>query len=116
MAEELTGTANQIELGSEIRLRIEREFDRVASAFRAAAEKQSAQDRSETEAIIAILKEKRDETMAHGSAGYFIREWQEADGRVRRMIADDPRYQALKSTREKRRSSAQELAQELTTL
>jgi hypothetical protein len=109
LADELTGTGNQIELGTEIRLRTDREFDRVAKAFRAAADKQPAQDRSETEAVIAILEEKRVETMGHESAGYFIREWQEQDGRVRRLIADDPRYQAIKGTREKRRSMAQEL-------
>lgn len=106
MADELTGTSNQIELGNEIRLRIDREFDRVANAFRGAADKQSALDRNETEAVIAILEEKRVETMAHESAGYFIREWQEPDGRVRGLIADDARYQQIKRTREKRRSLA----------
>lgn len=104
LADELTGTRNQIELGSEIRLRIASEFDRVAKALRIAAQTKSAQDRSETEAVISILEEKRAETLAHESAGYFIKEWQEPDGRVRKMIADDPRYQALRSTREKRRS------------
>lgn len=45
-----------------------------------------------TQAVIAILEEKRTEVVAKNQAGYFIQECQ-----VRRMIAQDSRYQAIKA-------------------
>ena len=39
----------------------------------------------DTEAIIAILEEKRAEVMRREQAGYFIRYWQEISGQVRQM-------------------------------
>jgi len=55
--------------------------------------------------LLAWREAKRAEVLAKTSAGYFIRDWQELDGRVRRVIADDPRYQAIKTAREARRHS-----------
>jgi hypothetical protein len=100
---ELTGTPNQIEWAVLIRASVGEEFDRVAKAFSERAGKQSEAARLETQAIIAIVHEKRAEVMANHQAGYFIRDWQELSGRVREIIARDPRYQAIKSNREARR-------------
>ena len=60
----MTGTANQIEWAEQIRPLVIAEFDRVASAFRTAADKQAEPDRTDTRAVIAILEEKRVEVMA----------------------------------------------------
>lgn len=85
--------------------RVSAEFDRAAAAFRQVAGNQAEQDRSDTLAIIAILEDKRADVMARTEAGYFIRDWRELHGQVRRMIADDPRYQAIKAGRQARRDS-----------
>lgn len=102
----MTGTECQVQLADQIRQRVAQEFDRVASAFRAAAEKQPEADQSETCGMIAILEDKRAEVMANHQAGYFISEWQDLDGRVRKMIAQDPRFAAIKASREARRQRA----------
>jgi len=47
-------------------------FDRVAAAFRSVAERQYDGKLEDTEAIIAILEEKRAEVMKRAQAGYFI--------------------------------------------
>ena len=60
-------------------------------------QRQREPDRGKTRAIIAILEEKRAEVMANDAAGYFIVEWQELSDRVRRLIIQDPRYQAIKA-------------------
>jgi hypothetical protein len=99
----MTGTECQLQLADQIRQRVAQEFDRVASAFRLAAEKQPEVDRAETSGMIAILEDKRAEVMANHEAGYFISQWQELDGRVRQMIAQDPRFAAIKAGREARR-------------
>jgi hypothetical protein len=75
------------------------EFDRVARTFRAAAARQGGVARADTEAIIAILEEKRAEVMGTTQAGYFIRNWQEIGGQVREMLLQDARYQAIRSKR-----------------
>jgi hypothetical protein len=98
----MTGTAGQIEWAEQIRPRVDNEFQRVASAFRSAALRQSAPDRVDTLAVIAIVEEKRVEVMANDRAGYFIRNWQELTDQVRRLIAADSRYQAIRSNREMR--------------
>lgn len=98
----MTGTASQIEWAGQIRLRVDREFERVASAFRSAASRQTNPDRDDTLAVIGILEEKHAEVMANERAGYFIREWQELTDQVRRMIAADVRYRAIRANREKR--------------
>jgi hypothetical protein len=103
-AEEMTGTVNQIDWAKQIRARVSAEFDRVAKAFQSVADKQAGQDRIDTQAVIAILEEKRAEVMANDRAGYFIHYWQELTDQVRQMIAKDYRYQAIKESRAARLS------------
>jgi hypothetical protein len=93
----LTGTVNQIEWAKQIRPQVNAEFLRVVKALEAAAAKQSGQDRLDTQAIIAIVEEKRAEVMEHQEAGYFIHDWQELRDQVRQMIKEDDRYKAIKS-------------------
>lgn len=100
----MTGTPNQIELAEQIKSRTNAEFDRVAEAFHGVAQIQTGQDRVDTWAIIEILEEKRAEVMAIDQAGYFIREWGEADDQVRQMIGEDARYQAIRTSRKMRRT------------
>jgi hypothetical protein len=95
---QLTGTRSQVEWAERIRRQVNIEFDRVAASFRAVAQKQPAGKRAATEAIIAILEDKRAKVMSRDQAGYFIRDWQEIDDQVRRMIANDPRYAEIKAT------------------
>ena len=99
----MTGTPSQIEWAEQIKPRVSAEFDRVAKALQAAADKRADQDRMDTQAVIAILEAKRVEVMAKDQAGYFIRDWQELTDQVRQMIAQDSRYQALKATKAARR-------------
>jgi hypothetical protein len=101
----LTGTASQIEWAEQIRPRVAQEFDRVADAFKQVALQQTAQDRAETGIVLTILAEKRAETMANHRAGYFIRDWQELDGRVRQLIAKDSRFQAIQTGRAARKDT-----------
>lgn len=98
----MTGTPSQIEWAEQIKPRVSAEFDRVAQAFHQVAGAQRNPDRIETLAIIAILEEKRKEVMQHLAAGYFIRDWRELSDQVRRLIAGDPRYQAILTLRESR--------------
>ncbi len=93
----LTGTPNQVEWGDLIRRRVSDDFDRVALAFQTVADKQNEAKRADTEAILAILEEKRLEVMSRTEAGYFIHDWQEIGDQVRQMIGKDPRYQAIKA-------------------
>ena len=93
----LAGTPSQIEWAEQIRPRVAAEFDRVSGALLAVAGEQSQQDRFDTQAIIAILKEKRAEILAKDEAGYFIRDWQELADQVRQLIQKDPRYQAIQA-------------------
>ena len=95
----MTGTANQVEWAERIKRQVNDEFDRVARSFRAVGAKQSGPARADTDAIVAILEEKRAAVMLKEHAGYFIHDWQEIGGQVRQMIFDDPRYQAIKSKR-----------------
>jgi cell division FtsZ-interacting protein ZapD len=99
----VTGTVNQIEWAVQIKERVSAEFDRVAKALQSVAGEQADQDRVDTQAIIAILEEKRAEVMARTQAGYFIHDWQELSDQVRRMIVRDPRYLAIKSSKTTRR-------------
>ena len=100
----MTGTVNQIEWAVQIKERVRAEFDRVAKALQSVAGEQAEPDRVDTQAIIAILEEKRAEVMARTQAGYFIHDWQELSDQVRRMIVRDPRYLAIKSSKTTRRS------------
>ncbi len=95
----LYGTESQIEWAEGIRIRIDEEFDRMASSFRSVAGRQSGTKRAETEAILAIIEEKRAEMLAIDQAGVFIRDWREPGDRVRRMILEDPRYEAIQASR-----------------
>jgi hypothetical protein len=94
---QMTGTAAQVEWAERIRQQVNSEFDRVASSFRAVAEKQPDGKRADTETILAILEDKRAEVMSREQAGYFIRDWQEIDDQVRQLIAKDSRYQEIKA-------------------
>lgn len=95
----LTGTESQIEWAERIRHKVANEFDRVANAFRAVAVHQTTLEQMDTDAVIAVLEDKRTEVMARREAGYFIHDWQELHDQVRQMIAADPRYQAVKMRR-----------------
>ena len=103
---ELSGTPNQIESAEQIRLAVAQEFDRVAKVFQAQVSIQTGQKQAETRTILAILEQKRAETMSIPFAGYFIREWRELNNQVREMIAKDPRYQAIRDQRAVRRRTA----------
>lgn len=98
-ATSLTGSEAQVEWAERIRNRVGAEFDRVSAAFREVAAKQSGARRAGTEAILAIVEEKRAEALGRHEAGYFIHDWQEIGDQVRQMIFRDPRYQAIKSMR-----------------
>jgi|SRR5579863_542060 len=100
---ELTGTPSQVEWAERIRLTVTREFDRVAKAFQAQITIQTGEKQAETRTILEILEQKRAETMAIPTSGYFIREWQELGDQVRQMIAKDPRYHFIRDQRVKRR-------------
>ena len=99
----LTGTVNQIEWAKQIRTQVKAEFDRVVTALEAAATKQSGQDRTDTQAIVAIVEEKRTDVMEHQEAGYFIHDWQELRDQVRQMLMKDDRYIQFKSNRQQNR-------------
>jgi hypothetical protein len=103
---ELTGTPSQIEWAEQIRVKVALEFDRVAKVFQAQACIQTGEKQAETRTIIAILEQKRTETMSIAFAGYFIREWQEMHDQVRQMIAKDPQYRAILDRRMARRRAA----------
>jgi hypothetical protein len=94
----MTGTQSQIEWAEQIKPRVGAEFDRVAKALANVAAHQREQARKDTQAVIAILNEKREEVMANDRAGYFISQWQELTDQVRRMIRLDPRYQAIRNS------------------
>jgi hypothetical protein len=93
----LSGSPSQIEWAEAIRTRVAGEFDRVAASFRSIAQRQTSTKRSDTEAILAILEDKRIEVLSHENAGYFIRDWQEISDQVRQMIGKDSGYQAIKA-------------------
>ena len=95
----MTGTVNQVDSPQQIKAGAGAEFDRVAKALQAAVARQAGQKRMDTQAFIAILEDKRAEVMADNDAGYFIREWQELRDQVRRMIAQDLRYQAIQANK-----------------
>jgi hypothetical protein len=101
----LTGTVNQIDWAEQIRERVSRDFDRVANAMKSVAVKQAARERSDTEALIAILEEKRTEVMSNRQAGYFIHGWQEPGDQVRHMLVKDPRYSEIRARQASRKDA-----------
>jgi len=96
MSRPLIGTPAQIEWAESIRACVNDEFDRVAASFRSIAQRQGAGKRTDTKAIIAILEDKRVEVLSREKAGYFISNWQEISDQVRKMIANDCRFQAIR--------------------
>jgi hypothetical protein len=99
----MKGTAAQVEWAERIQRTVGAEFDRVATAFRSIALKQDPAKRADTEAILAVLAEKRAEVMSIDSAGSFIRNWQDIGDRVRNLISSDPRFEAIRENRATRR-------------
>jgi hypothetical protein len=99
----MSGTASQVEWAERIQRQVNAEFDRVAASFRSIAGQQGDDKRADTEAVIAILEDKRAEVMSRKDAGYFIHDWQEIGDQVRQMIFHDPRYQAINRNRAARR-------------
>lgn len=87
----MTGTPSQVEWAEGMQRHVNREFDRVAASLRAVADKQGGDKRADTEAVIAILEQKRAEVMSRKDAGYFIHDRQEISDQVRQMIFCDPR-------------------------
>lgn len=102
----LTGTVNQIEWAEQIRERVGQDFDRVENAMKSVASKQGERDRTDTQALIAILQEKRSEVMSKTQAGYFIHDWQEPGSQVRELIIRDPRHDAIKTSQAARKQAA----------
>jgi hypothetical protein len=100
----LSGTVNQIEWAERIRGRVNDEFDRVAATFYAVAAKQDAEAKADTQAIVAILEDKRTEVMRRDQAGYFIHDWQEITDQVRQMVFHDIRYAPIRERQESRRA------------
>ena len=101
----LSGVANQIAWAEQIRERVGKEFDRIGSALKSVATKQTELDRTDTQAIVAILEERRLEVMANNRAGYFIHDWQELGDQVRQMVVRDPLYENIKASRAARKST-----------
>lgn len=95
-AASMSGTPSQVEWAERIKRQVSAEFDRVATSFQSVAVKQGDDKRADTEAVIAILEDKRAEVMSNEHAGYFIRGWQEISDQVRRMIFQDARYRESK--------------------
>jgi hypothetical protein len=60
----LKGTAAQVEWAERIQRTVGAEFDRVAASFRLIALKQDVEKRADTEAILAVLADKRAEVMS----------------------------------------------------
>jgi len=65
---QLSGIVNQIAWAKQIKTRLNAEFDRVAKVLAFAASKRLEHDRSDIQAVIAILEDKRAEVMAKDQA------------------------------------------------
>jgi hypothetical protein len=59
--------------------------------------------RADTEAILAVLAEKRVEVMSIDSAGCFIYDWQDIGDQIRNLISSDPRFEEIRRNRTTRR-------------
>src|SRR5689334_22542924 len=101
----LTGTANQIDWAEQIKERVSQDFDRVANAMKSVAARQVDRVRSDIDALIVILEDKRSEVMSKDQAGYFIRDWQDPGDQVRQMIINDPRYGVIKVSQAERKAA-----------
>ena len=100
----MTGTPSQVEWAEQIKPRVDSEFQRVAAAFAVAAETQTKAVQQDTLAIIGIVQMKREEVMARNDAGYFIKEWQELNDQVRKLIFRDPAFKAIQERRDIRKA------------
>src|SRR5262249_32181214 len=69
---QMIGTVNQIAWAVQIKAQVDAEFDRVRKVLESVATKQSPNDRTDLQAIIRILEDKRAEVMGNEQAGYFI--------------------------------------------
>ncbi len=98
----MTGTPNQIEMAEQIRPQVAAEFDRVAAAFQLVALSQQGEVQAETAGILGILAQKRSQTLANTSAGYYITTWRELNDQVRQLIFADPAYKIIQRARQKR--------------
>ena len=94
---QMIGTVNQIAWAVQIKAKVDAEFDRVRKVLESVATKKSPNDRTDLQAIIRILEDKRAEVMGNEQAGYFIQNWQELRDQVRQLIMGDPRYKAIKA-------------------
>jgi hypothetical protein len=101
----MSGSDAQVEWAEGLKRLAGAEFDRVRAAFRTVALRQTGEARAGTEAILAVLAEKRAETMGIERAGYFIEVWQEIGDQVRKLIANDPRYETIRRGREARQAT-----------
>jgi hypothetical protein len=108
------GTQSQIEWAERIKPLVSAEFDRVAEALEAVARRQPITDRLATQAVIAILEEKRLEVLRRNEAGYFIKNWQELTDQVQRLIRDDSRFAAIRLGKAARRETPTREAEALT--
>jgi len=97
----MTGTPNQKEWAEQIKATVAVEFDRVANALTAVANRQTGRDLLDTQTAIEILQEIRIGVMAREDSGYFIRNWQDIDAQVRRMIVLHPRHNSMRAARRK---------------
>ena len=102
----MTGTPNQVELANLIKLNVAEAFDRVDKVLQEAAARQPEGLCGEITDLIAIVEEKRAAVLTKSRAGEFIRDWQEPDGKVAKLIADDPRCQAIRARRKERHAAA----------
>ena len=91
----MNGNEDQVQQAERIKTRINTEFDRIAQALALSATKQSGEDRTDVEAVIVILEEKRAEVLGKTQADYFINNWRQLNDRVRQMISQDSRYLAI---------------------
>jgi len=102
----LTGTVNQIDWAEQIKERVSADFDRVARAMQSVAARQAEPDRSDTQELIAVLKEIRAEVIGKPQAGYFIHDWQESGDQVRQMLVKNPRYGVIKTRQAARKHAS----------
>ncbi len=100
----MTGSESQIEWAEPIKTSVRAEVDRVAQAFRIAADRQQGQDHLATLAFIAILEDKRVEVLAKEQAGYFVRVWQGLSDQLQQIVARGSRCQTIQIERRARKA------------
>jgi hypothetical protein len=78
---------------------LDREFDRVAASLRSIATRQQRHRRADTEAIIAILEEKRAEVMRGEQLRLVIHDGRSFGDQIRELILADARYEAIRAVK-----------------